>query len=248
MEKEEVVEFGLATITAVSLLNPLSNPIDFEISHTMLKKESQPTILKKESQPTIEENRVEIKGENNMIKKDMGLNLEFGKIENELAMSINGLAFKNAGGGYVTYDLQTNSLTDVSSLILNIDMLYSMPAAIKDIKAGDIIKHNKQYVIVSSIEENGDLNCVQPFAGEKIIVLPKKNIFGFNYITKVVNLMEQFMPQNVASEENPFGNMTQFILMSSLFDKSEDDGMKKMMMMSMLAKGDNSISPMMMFM
>ena len=79
---------------------------------------------------------MEVKEEMN---KDVMFNFEFGKIkDNSVKISMNGLAFKDVTGSYVTYDAKTNKLTDVSSLVFNMDFLYMMPVAIKDVKVNDI--------------------------------------------------------------------------------------------------------------
>lgn len=168
------------------------------------------------------------------MNKDVMFNFEFGKIkDNSVKISMNGLAFKDVTGSYVTYDAKTNKLTDVSSLVFNMDFLYMMPVAIKDVKVNDVLRHNNNYVVVTNIKENGDIEAVKPFEGEKVVVVPKNNIFGFNYITKVVNMVENMFPSfTEATEDNPFGNIGQMMLMSSMMeDKNGDNSMAKAMMM-----------------
>ena len=202
------------------------NKKDIEFANMFLKESLGDTMyLKKKKE------KMEVKDDMN---KDVMFNFEFGKIkDNSVKISMNGLAFKDVTGSYVTYDAKTNKLTDVSSLIFNMDFLYMMPVAIKDVKINDVLRHNNNYVVVTNIKENGDIEAVKPFEGEKVVVVPKNNIFGFNYITKVVNMMENMFPNFAeATEDNPFGNIGQMMLMSSMMeDRNGDNSMAKAMMM-----------------
>lgn len=177
------------------------------------------------------------KKESKEMNKSITNILEFGKVATgDIKISLNGLAFKDKTGAYVTYNAETNELTDVSSLVFNMDdFLYQMPVAIKEVAKNDILVHNKEYVIVTEIKENGDIEAINPNRGEKVIILPKKNIFGFNYVTKIVNIVGNMFPKiETATEENPFGNIQQMLMFSALMDNNSNsnDSMMKLMLLN----------------
>lgn len=177
------------------------------------------------------------KKENKEVNKSFTNTLEFGKVATgDIKISLNGLAFKDKTGTYVTYNTETNELTDVSSLIFNMDdFLYQMPVAIKEVAKNDILVHNKEYVIVTEIKENGDIEAINPNRGEKVTILPKKNVFGFNYVTKIVNIVGNMFPKiETATEENPFGNIQQMLMFSALMDNNSNsnDSMMKLMLLN----------------
>ena len=157
---------------------------------------------------------------NNIFKN---INIQFGEIKtDQIKYSFNGIAFKNADGTYSTYDINTNTLTNVSDLIMDIPM-YVMPAAIKDIKTGDIVIHKGIVYVIKEIV-NDNFTAIQPNAGTMTTLIPEKSIFGFDYISRVVNI---FAFSN-ANAENPFGNMLPFFMMNK---ESNNDTLALMMMM-----------------
>lgn len=177
------------------------------------------------------------KKESEEMNKSITNILEFGKVTTgDIKISLNGLAFKDKTGTYVTYNTETNELTDVSSLVFNMDdFLYKMPVAIKEVAKNDILVHNREYVIVTEIKENGDIEAINPNRGEKVIILPKKNVFGFNYVTKIVNIVDNMFPKvETATEENPFGNIQQMLMFSALMDNNSNssDSMMKLMLLN----------------
>ena len=189
-------------------------------------------------------NRIE-KLENKEENKNMKtLNLDFGPINPSLArLSIYGLAIKSKSGTYVSYDPNSGDIIDVD--LLNFDgsnYLYKIPVAIKDISVGDVIVHNNTPVFVTLIPaDKKSLFAVDPLNGERKEILLTKSPFGFNYVTKIVNLIGNFFQPADPSEDNPFGNMLPFMLMSN-----EGGDMLPLMLM---ANGNaNSMNPMLMAM
>ena len=147
---------------------------------------------------------------------DLFKNFSFGSCENDnVKVSMYGVAVKNANGSYVSYDNTTNSVIDVDILNFDAKYLYKMPVAIKDIAVGDTIIHNKVPMFVTKVEETR-LVVVDPKAGEEKIILPTKSMFGFDFVTKIINLFGNFM--NTASADNPFGNMLPMLLASENSD------------------------------
>lgn len=150
---------------------------------------------------------------------DLFKNFNFGSCENDnVKMSMYGIAVKNANGTWVSYDAKSGSVIDVDILNFNAKYLYKMPVAIKDIKVADTIIHNRKPMFVSKVED-GKVLAIDPAAGEEKIILLTKSPFGFDFVTKVVNLFEGFA--GGASTDAPFGNMLP-ILMLADGDKSDD--------------------------
>ena len=154
-----------------------------------------------------------IRKENN----DMNIlkNFDFGPCTGDkVKLSFYGLAVQNSTGTWVSYDPATGSIIDVD--ILNFEggkFLYKMPVAIKDIKVGDMIIHNRKPMYVKDVlQGDGKVVAVDPAAGEEKIVLCTKSPFGFDFITRVVNLFDGL--GGGASADTPFGNMLPLMLLS----------------------------------
>ena len=176
--------------------------------------------------------------------KMKGFNFDFGKITNDsIRMSMYGMAVKNASGVWTAYDKGTGDLMDVD--VFNFDgsnFLFKMPVAIKDITVGDVIVHARKPMFVISKTEAGDLIAIDPVAGEKKTIMPSKNMFGFNFATKVVSLFDNLMGQAPTSE-NPFGNMWMLMLMDGKSDLK--DIMISMMLINQASGSTNTFNPMM---
>ncbi len=208
------------------------------------------------------ENKNVVKKENTNMKNMFGMNFEFGKVPaGKFKMSFMGLAFATGNGRYAVYDVGENEFTDVTEMTMSADgMIMQMPVAIKDVAVGDIIKHKDAYVIVKGGTESGSITAVDPFKSEEITIIPTKSVFGFNFVTKVINIFgDMFTNNNVnPSEDNPFGNIMPFIMMSTLSEDmtdingNNDNSMMKMMIMSQMFSGQNTFdftkNPMMMLM
>ncbi len=176
--------------------------------------------------------------------KMKGFNFDFGKITNDsIRMSMYGMAVKNTSGVWTAYDKSTGDLMDVD--VFNFDgsnFLFKMPVAIKDIAVGDVIIHARKPMFVVSKTEAGDLVAIDPVAGEKKTIMPSKNMFGFNFATKVVSLFDNLMGQTPTSE-NPFGNLWMLMLMDGKSDMK--DMLVPMMLMSQANGSTNAFNPMM---
>lgn len=177
--------------------------------------------------------------ENKKEKKSM-FNFDFGKVTSDaVRVSMYGIAVKNADGRYVSYDKTSHSVMDVE--ILNMpagDFLYKMPVAIKDVKAGDVVIHNRVPMFVVETHES-TMKVIDIREGTEKEIYLTKSPFGFNFATKVVSLMD--MTGTKADESNPFGAMLPFMLMG---DNKDFDPMMLMLMNG--GKMDMS-NPMMMY-
>lgn len=179
-------------------------------------------------------------------KKMKAFNFDFGPCTNDnIRMSMYGLAVKNANGAWVSYNPESKEIIDVD--ILNFDggkFLYKMPVAIKDIAPGMVIVHNRKAMFVIEVGDSG-ITVVDPQAGEEKKILPTKNCFNFNFYTRVVSLFDSFMksPENAPSAENPFGNMWMYMLMDE--NQNMSDMLLPMMLMNQNGNTFNGINPMM---
>jgi len=161
----------------------------------------------------------------------MKFNFDFGPVDsNTVRMSMYGLAVKNINGVWVSYDSNGNQVVDVD--IFNCDgaqFMYKMPVAVKDIKAGDVIVHAKRPMFVLEVSPAA-VKAVDVYEGEVKNVIPTTNMFGFNFVTKIVSFLNFGTP----TADSPFGNMWPLMLLSD--NKTGDN---KAMLMAMLMNGGN---------
>ena len=169
--------------------------------------------------------------------KMKGFNFDFGPCTNDqVRMSMYGLAVKNASGEWVSY----NDGQVVNVDVLNFDgakYMFKMPVAVKDIAVGDIVIHNRVPMFVESVE-NG-IHVVDIRAGEKKEILPTTNMFGFNFVTKIVSLFNAF--QSSPTPDQPFGNMLPFLMLNGEDGKSIDSDTMLMFMMMQNQNGSTNI-------
>ena len=177
--------------------------------------------------------------------KMKGFNFDFGPCTNDqVRMSMYGLAIKNASGEWVSY----NDGQVVNVDVLNFDgakYMFKMPVAVKDIAVGDIVIHNRVPMFVESVE-NG-IHVVDIRAGEKKEILPTTNMFGFNFVTKIVSMFNAF--QSSPTPDQPFGNMLPFLMLNGEDGKSVDSDTMLMFMMMQGQTGSANIfaNPMMLY-
>ena len=135
-----------------------------------------------------EENKEEkkVKEETNMFSN---LGSSFGKVgSDQFRLSINGLAVKGKDGKYITFNPETRELVEVTTGFFDDmkDLLFLMPTT--ELEVGDIILHqNKPYYITVSKD-----NVVKGIDFEDAIestLVPKTNVFGMKYYTKVFNCL-----------------------------------------------------------
>ena len=188
-------------------------------------------------------NNVDDKKGNNKMK---AFNFDFGPCTNEnIRMSMYGLAVKNANGTWVSYNPESKEIIDVD--IFNFDggkFLYKMPVAVKDVKVGDIVIHNRKAMFVIDVSDAG-MTAIDPQVGEEKKILLTKSPFGFNFATKVVSLFN--MTSDAPTPDAPFGNMLPFLMLS---ENSGEFDMNTMLMLSMMGGQfgmDFSKNPMMMY-
>lgn len=176
--------------------------------------------------------------------KNYGKKFDFGPFTESgiVALSPYGIAVRSSKGEYLTYNAATGATVDVTGFTFDFQkMIYKMPAAIKDLRAGDMVLHRGKPMYVQSIEEDG-IHCIDILNSEAKVIVPVTNMFGFNFVTKVISLMNFNAAQ--PSAENPFGNLMPFMMMSSVMGDDSDNDFSKMMMMSMMMGGSNPFTAM----
>ena len=192
----------------------------------------------------LETNNDDVKGKGNNMKM---FNFDFGPIKDNDAvrMSPYGIAVKNVNGTYQAYDKKNGEIMDVDIFNFKADnMFFKIPVAIDAIEAGDVIIFNRRPCFVFGFSEQGDVIAIDIAMGEKKTILPSKSPFGFNYITKIVSLVDNMFGGEAPSAENPFGNILPFMIMNE-----DNPSMKDMLPMMMLMNGNagGTIDPMMLY-
>ena len=185
---------------------------------------------------------------------------EFGKLKdnyNLCKMSIKGLALtsqfnssENPQKTYYIYNKETHELEDVTPYFIDFDVtkvLFKMPVAVSTLKEGDLILNGSIPLIVKSVNGN-EISAISVEDNEVITLAAKKNVFGFSYITKIINIMGDFNLSTSASADNPFGNMLPLMLMSN--SEGGMDNLLPLMLMNSANGGsgmDFSANPLMLY-
>ena len=184
--------------------------------------------------------KAEMKKENDTMMK--GINFDFGPCGNTVRLSMYGMAIQNISGEWVSYNPDSREIinVDVFNMADGGKYMYKMPVAIADVKEGDIVIHNRVPMFVTAINENGTFEVTDVRAGETKNIIPTRNMFGFNFMTKVVSLFGAFT--NAPTADQPFGNMLPFLMLNGENGKDIDP----MMFMFMMNQGGNTgMNPMM---
>ena len=168
-------------------------------------------------------------------------NFDFGPVDSSVRMSLYGMAIKNASGIYVAYDAASKQVMDVD--ILNFEgankFIYKMPAAIGDVKTGDVVIHARRPMFVQEVKPDNRLVVMDIYDGEEKTIVLSRSPFGFDFVTKVVSLVNF---AGAATAGNPFGNMLPFLLMSD--NKGDSDMLLPLLMMN---QSGGTMNPLMMY-
>lgn len=170
------------------------------------------------------------------------LNIDFGKIPHtaELKPSIYGVAVLGFDNRYRAYDKINDKVMDVTGMTFDTDMLFKIPVAVSQVRVGDVIINASNYVTVTNVHPDGTFTVVDPKASEQKIAIPAKNMFGFDFVTKIMYPFENMVQP---SDDNPFGlnPMTMMMLsdgadmdMSTILALSMMNGNSGMMDQNML--------------
>ena len=223
-------KYTINSTGAISNANSIEIKLDTEKLDEMAKDIAK-TIQKQIDEMDADEHPMNRKENDNM----KFVNFDFGPCANDnVRMSMDGIAVKNGSGTWVSYDKTNDKIMDVD--VLNFDVaqfLYKMPVAIKDITKGMVIILSRKPMYVTDVN-GADVEVVDPCAGERKTILPTASPFGFNFYTRVVSLLDGFGGAAAASESNPFGNMLPFLMLS---DNKDIDPMMLMLMMNQNGEG-----------
>lgn len=218
-------DFGTISFSGFDDLNTKTKSLEEKINKCITQDDIYPIVEKENSKMT-------------------GFNFDFGPCSSDhVRLSMYGLAVKNAAGTWVSYNSQDGSVIDVDVFNFNgARFLYKMPVAIKDIAVGDIVVHNRVPMFVTKVDaDTAAITAVDVRAGEVKSIIPTRNMFGFNFVTKIVSLFN--MTANAPSTDAPFGNMLPWLMMG---ESGEMDPMMVMLMMNQSGAVDFS-NPMMMY-
>ena len=151
------------------------------------------------------------KENDNMFKNAMK-GLEFGPAR-DVKFSIYGPAFRS-GEGWVAVTAKGDTY-DVTGMTFNEfdELNYMCPIAAGAIAEGDFVRHNREWVQVLTINDDGTITAHKFSCNEEIVIRPVKNVFGFDFYTKLICLGAQITGTPDAT--NPFGNMLPLMLMSN---------------------------------
>lgn len=132
------------------------------------------------------------------------LNIDFGKVPHtaELKPSIYGVAVLGFDNRYRAYDKINDKVMDVTGMTFDTDMLFKIPVAVSQVRVGDVIINANNYVTVTNVHPDGTFTVVDPKASEQKIAIPAKNMFGFDFVTKIMYPFESMVQP---SDDNPFG-------------------------------------------
>lgn len=202
-------------------------------------------------------------------KRDMNMknimkDFNFGKASG-VKMSMYGPAFQsmdNSGASeWIALEKKTGDWVDVTALMFDMDIpFYQMPVPKDKVAVNDFIKHNGTWVRVIDFDENTLYPVVEDiFNKEQKTIIPTKSPFGFDFYTKLVNIMGD-MSFNT-SKDQPFGNMLPFLMLNNggkmtdmlpmmmLMNGGEMDMSNPMMMFALMGDGKmNDMLPFMMMM
>ena len=184
--------------------------------------------------------------------ESMMKNLHFGMADNA-KMSIYGPAIREAVSGdtWIAFDKSKEQWIDVPlEAILDIPLL-EMPVAKNDIQIGDFIFHAGTgwvRVIDFDDEMNYFIEAEDPSNHEIIKILPTRNMFGFDFYTKLIVPFDMGATFGGASASNPFGMLPMLMMMSDKNKSGSGDNSMLMAMMMMQNGGmDFTSNPMILY-
>lgn len=169
-----------------------------------------------------------------------GLNLEFGKYNNNnIAYSFAGIAVKRRDGQFVVFNRETQTLIEVGDMKFDVDF-YQIP--VQALSQGDITVIDGQVLIVEKILDNGNIQCINPATGSKTTKVKRTNLFNMYFYTKIVSMFDMFNGGNPAQGANaagPLGNLNPMMLMMAMGGENGGDSssLMEMMLMSQMFGG-----------
>lgn len=176
-----------------------------------------------------------------MNKTNDFMNFDFGPADSkQFAASPYGIAvYAPETDTWLTYNSDTNEVVDAKIFHFDVKgFFYKIPTPISNIKTGDIIIHMGTPMFVRTVNNDNTVTAVNYHDASVTTILPKKSPFGFNFITKVVSLMN--FDKMSADKDNPFGNMLPFLMM-------QDGKFDPMMLLFMNGGNMENMNPMLLY-
>ena len=178
------------------------------------------------------EENTEKEGTNSMVK--LFPSLKCGKVEGDVKVCHLGVAVKNSEGVYVAYDKTSGSIVDVGIASVDSDsFLYQIPVQTKDIAVNDCILHNGVPCVVIAKNPIKAINLIN---GTEDTVKITTNMFGFNFVTKVVSMMD--LAGFTGGTDNGMASMLPLLMLSEGNSDSNNDTVKTMLMMQMMQQNN----------
>ena len=197
---------------------------------------------------------IEEKKEKKSMFEGMLKNLRFGKADNA-KMSIYGPTIREgvSGDTWIAFDKSKEQWVDVPNEVVLDIPLFEMPVAKDSIQIGDFIYHagigvGWVRVIDFDDEMNYFIEAEDPSNHEIIKILPTRNMFGFDFYTKLIIPFDMGATFGGASASNPFGILPMLMMMSDKNKSSSgDNSMLMAMMMMQNGTMDFTSNPMMLY-
>ena len=197
---------------------------------------------------------IEEKKEKKSMFEGMLKNLRFGKADN-VKMSIYGPAVREgvSGDTWIAFDKSKEQWVDVPHEVVLDIPLFEMPVAKDNIQIGDFIYHagigvGWVRVIDFDDEVNYFIEAEDPSNHEIIKILPTRNMFGFDFYTKLIIPFDMGSTFGGASASNPFGMLPMLMMMSDKSKSSSgDNSMLMAIMMMQNGTMDFTSNPMMLY-
>lgn len=120
------------------------------------------------------------KKENNTMKMP-NMNFDFGPFTGkEVAVSPYGIAVRNKDGEYLAYNAASGSTINVTGFTFDFQqMIYKMPVAVKDLRAGDMIMHCGKPMYIQNADDQKNIQCIDILNSESKVVVPVTNTSVF---------------------------------------------------------------------
>ena len=158
-------------------------------------------------------------------RKGFNMNFDFGPCGDEVAFSPYGLAIRNSKGEYFTYNPATKQTIDVTGFTFFFqNMVYRMPVAASAVKEGDMIIHKHHPMFVSAVD-GSNIEVVDILESEVKTVIPTSNPFGFNFITKIMPIVN--FGNTAPSPDQPFGNLMPMMMANMVFGEDGNNSASK---------------------
>ena len=174
-----------------------------------------------------------------------------------ISMMTGEMAIPGENGKFFTFNSKSKEITDVTDMVIEMELpAYAMPVGPETIVAGDIVRHNGQFLFVSSVTKAGKITGTKPDTAEEATIVPIKNaFFNQSFVAKVttMNMFGEAPGVEGEAAKGPFGDMNPMMMMLMMKGKDGGSSMDKLLPLMMMQQGgltagaaDGQMNPMMM--